>query len=187
MDTDVGLILDGGLYGADSLCVLLLDGEDTLGGVGHLHAVFYTADGLLGLLLKLLDVVLETGFALGCVYQNVTAFQVCAQLYAGGEACAAHADDTGFFNHVQLVFGLLNGDVLIGLFGIGLDDDRILGNFFYYAVYGGEDVGTKAGGGGDQSALFYLIASLDDRSTGRAYVLPEQKFDVPHDTHPFHC
>lgn len=185
MNADIRLVGNGLLYGGDCLGVLALDGEDSLLGVGNFHAVLYAADGLFSLLFKLHDVVLEAGSALCRVYEYVAALKVCAQLYAGGEACAAHANYSGLLDHLQLAVALLYGDVLVRLLVVGLDHYGLVGYFLYRAVNGGEDVCAETGGSGYQCALFYLVAGLYYCRARRANMLLEQKFDFPHDALPF--
>ena len=61
MNADIRLVGNGLLYGGDGPGVLALDGEDSLFGVGHFHAVLNAADGLFSLLFKLHYVVPEAG------------------------------------------------------------------------------------------------------------------------------
>ena len=152
--------------------MLLFNGDYTLSSIGHLHTVINTPHGFFRLFHNLLHVMLQQRFTLRCIHQNISALQVDIQLHSCGESCTAHSHNSCGFNQIKSILAL-NLYVIITLFLGSLDDDRLLGNFFYHTIHTGMHIGAKFLRCGKQASSFNGIPYFYDRCSRCTDVLSE--------------
>ena len=156
----------------DGIGLVLFDDDDALGSSNGLHNSLQTEDDLVGILQQHAVVGGEHGFTLTCVDQNSVDGLAGIQLDIGGEACAAHAHDTGILDDVddlgggQLLQRLIGLDRLVeGIQAVVFDDNaQALAAGSVGTLLDGDDLTADGGvnGSGDEASLLAdLLAHLD--------------------------